>query len=163
MHSVVDKRMLFLAPEILWSGMSLAIFTGLLVLTISESVKGNDNDKMMKSMLAMVSLGFGEIVGSLSIGQVIDRAGNKTTSVITLMLIIVQTVLTLSFVRSGTYGFLVFVMMFVWGLQDSVVNTHISEILGFEFEDNTRSFSVFNIIQSVGIFTYLTSEAYVKS
>ena len=154
--------MLFLAPEILWSGMCLAIFT-LLVLTISESVKGNDNDKMMKSMLAMVSVGFGEIVGSLSIGQVIDRAGNKTTSVITLMLIIVQTVLTLYFVRSSTYGFLVFVMMFVWGLQDSIVNTHISEILGFEFEDNTRPFSVFNIIQSVGTFTYLTSEAYVKS
>ena len=159
----VDKRMLFLAPEILWSGMSLAIFTGLLVLTISESVKGNENDKMMKSMLAMVSLGFGEIVGSLSIGQVIDRAGNKLTSVITLILIIVQTVFTLSFVSSGTYGSLVFIMMFVWGLQDSVVNTHISEILGFEFEDNTRPFSVFNIIQSVGIFTYLTSEAYVKS
>ena len=129
----VDKRMLFLAPEILWSGMSLAIYTGLLVLTISESVTGNENDKMMKSMLAMVSLGFGEIVGSLSIGQVIDRAGNKLTSVITLILIIVQTVLTLSFVRTGTYGYLVFIMMFVWGLQDSVVNTHISEILGFEF------------------------------
>jgi len=117
----------------------------------------------MKSMLAVVSLGFGEIVGSLSIGQVIDRAGNMTTSAITLILIIVQTFLTLSFVRSGTYGSLVFIMMFVWGLQDSVVNTHISEILGFEFEDNTRSFSVFNIIQSIGIFTFLTSEAYVKS
>ena len=102
-------------------------------------------------MLAVVSLGFGEIVGSLSIGQVIDRAGNLTTSAITLLLIILQTFLTLSFVRSGTYGSLVFIMMFVWGLQDSVVNTHISEILGFEFEDNTRPFSVFNICQCIAM------------
>jgi len=49
--------------------MSLAIFTGLLVLTIADKVGGDDpNEKLMKSMLAMVSLGFGEIFGSLSIG-----------------------------------------------------------------------------------------------
>ncbi len=61
--------MRYLAPEILWAGMSLAIFTGLLVLTIADKVGGDDpNEKLMKSMLAMVSLGFGEIFGSLSIG-----------------------------------------------------------------------------------------------
>jgi len=66
---LTDKRMMYLAPEILWAGMSLAIFTGLLVLSIAEAVGGDDpNEKLMKSMLAMVSLGFGEICGSLTIG-----------------------------------------------------------------------------------------------
>jgi predicted MFS family arabinose efflux permease len=38
-------------------------------------------------MYVMASLGIGEIVGSLLIGQVIDHLGHKVTSVITLMLI----------------------------------------------------------------------------
>jgi hypothetical protein len=37
----MDRKMLYLAPEILWSGMSLAIYTGLLVLSISDTVKGD--------------------------------------------------------------------------------------------------------------------------
>jgi len=87
---LIDKRMMYLAPEILWAGMSLAIFTGLLVLSISETIKGNDpNEKLMFSMLTMISLGFGEIIGSLSIGQVIDKAGNNMTSKITIGLIII--------------------------------------------------------------------------
>lgn len=66
---IVDKRMLYIAPQILWSGISLAIFTGLLPTMLSDSVKTKDtNEKMMKSMMAMVSLGFGEIVGSIGIG-----------------------------------------------------------------------------------------------
>ena len=48
--------------------MSLAIYTGLLVFSISETVQGDNQEKLMKSMLAVISLGFGEIIGSLGIG-----------------------------------------------------------------------------------------------
>jgi hypothetical protein len=67
---IIDKRMLYLAPQILWAGMSLAIFTGLLGVQISDSVQedASNNEKLKKTMLAMISLGFGEIFGSLSIG-----------------------------------------------------------------------------------------------
>jgi hypothetical protein len=42
----------------------------------------------MKSMFSMVSLGIGEIIGSLLIGQVIDKVGNRVTSLITVTLIV---------------------------------------------------------------------------
>lgn len=51
-------------------------------------------------MYAMVCLGVGEIFGSLSIGYVIDKAGNKITSLITVGLIALQTLLTVWFIYS---------------------------------------------------------------
>lgn len=112
-------------------------------------------------MYAMICLGVGEIVGSLSIGYVIDKAGGRITTLITIALISLQTLLTVWFIYDASYGVIVFVVTFVWGLQDAVVNTHMSEVLGFEYEDNVRPFSVFNIVQSLTIFTFLTAEAYV--
>jgi hypothetical protein len=67
------------------------------------------------------------------------------------------------FIYSWTYGPLVFVLTFIWGVQDAVVNTHMSEVLGFEFEDNTRPFSVFNVVQSGTIFLFLVLEAFVTT
>jgi MFS family permease len=83
-----SKKMRYVIPEIAWAGISLAIITAVIVPIVSTSVGGDDlNEKLIKSMFAMVCLGIGEIVGSLIIGQVIDRKGNKPTSIITLILI----------------------------------------------------------------------------
>jgi hypothetical protein len=39
-----------------------------------------------------------------------------------------------------------------------------SELLGFEFQpDNVRPFAVFNIVQSMTIFTFLVIEAYIDT
>lgn len=54
-------------------------------------------------------------------------------------------------------------MIFLWGLQDSVVNTHMSEILGFEFDDKVKPYSIFNIIQSISVFAFLSIEAFVRT
>ncbi len=43
------------------------------------------------------------------------------------------------------------------------MNTHMSEVLGFEFDDNVRPYSVFNIMQSITVFTFLSIEAFIKT
>lgn len=70
---------------------------------------------------------------------------------------------TLFFISSQTYGFLAFLMTFAWGLQDALINTQLTELLGFEFDDNTRPFSCFNIFQSLSLFVFLSCEAFVKT
>jgi hypothetical protein len=66
---MVSPKMLLILPEIAWAGISLAIYTGLLVPMISDSIPYTDNnEQLMKSMFSMVSLGIGEIIGSLLIG-----------------------------------------------------------------------------------------------
>jgi MFS family permease len=85
----VSKKMLYLVPQLIWSGLSLSVITGVLVPLVSSSVLGalDINEKLMKAMYSMTCLGVGEVLGSLSIGQVIDRKGNKPTSIIALILI----------------------------------------------------------------------------
>jgi len=57
---------------------------------------------------------------------------------------------------------MVFGMTFLWGFADSGVNTHLSEILGFEFENNVEPYSIFNLIQSLSVFVVLIIEAFIK-
>lgn len=58
---------------------------------------------------------------------------------------------------------MVFGMTFIWGFADSGVNTHLSEILGFEFENNVEPYSVFNLVQSMAVFVMLIVAAFVKT
>ncbi len=89
--------MRWVLPEIVWAGISLAIYTGLLVTIISKTVEGT-GEELMRSMYAMICLGIGEIVGSFVVGQVIDRKGNKVTTYLTVALILLQTILMLWFI-----------------------------------------------------------------
>lgn len=57
-------------PQLLWIGMSIAIYTGILVPMINLSLRDvpTYNARFEKSMFAMVAFGVGEIVGGLLIG-----------------------------------------------------------------------------------------------
>ena len=53
-------------------------------------------------------------------------------------------------------------MTFIWGFSDGIVNTHVQDILGFEFApDNVRPYSIFNSLQSVVVFVFLIIESAV--
>jgi hypothetical protein len=65
----------------MWSGISLAVMVGMLVFMVSDSVQSNDpNNRMMKGILTLIPLGFGEILGSMGIGKIVDSFGSKTAS-----------------------------------------------------------------------------------
>ena len=85
----------------------------------------------------MVALGFGEMLGGLFIGYIIDRWGNKTAAYSNMMLIAFQTAITIEYIYAYEYGWLAFFMSFVWGFTDSANCTHTSEMLGFEFDNNS--------------------------
>jgi predicted MFS family arabinose efflux permease len=72
----------------------------------------------------MVALGFGEIFGSLTMGIILDKKGNKFGTVIILGIIIVMIPITLLHIYLSKYGVLTFVMTFMWGYMDSSANTH---------------------------------------
>jgi len=66
---LMSPKMVKLLPYIVWTGVSLAIYTGLLIPMIVETIPNDSEDQqMMKSLFSMVSLGIGEIVGALFIG-----------------------------------------------------------------------------------------------
>jgi predicted MFS family arabinose efflux permease len=68
------------------------------VLMMSQTLGGDENYQFKWSMLAMVGLGIGEIVGGLSIGYVVDRCGTKTAIVCNFITTIFMIAVTLAFI-----------------------------------------------------------------
>ena len=76
----------------------------------------NESEQFMKSMIAMVALGFGEIIGANLQGRVIDRIGFKPTCIINMILVLLATMFVLNFIYIGRFTYFAFVMTFMWGL-----------------------------------------------
>ena len=105
-------------------------------------------------MIPMVVFGVGEVCGCIFIGQMIDNHGSKVVSIINVSIIIVMTFVTLAFLGINEFNLLAFLMTFLWGVQDATVNTHCFEICGFEFDNNTEPYSLFNFAQAMGVFFF---------
>lgn len=105
-------------------------------------------------MLAMVSLGFGEIAGAIFMGVVVDKLGTKKSSFINVALVFIQTVAVLAYLYINEFNALAFVMTFCWGLQDSSMSIHLDAILGFEFDSNKEPFSIDVLLESLCVFSF---------
>ncbi len=128
----------------MWTAMSLSYYSGILVFEISCSIDNltcgqtDPSGTNEKAMLAMVALGVGEMLGGQLIGQIIDFKGSKAACLANSFIMIILTACTLSFLIVNQYNILVFLTTFMWGFQDSAVNTHSQEVLGFEFSQETE-------------------------
>ena len=66
---------------------------------------------------------------------------------------------TFAFLGVYEYSWLAYLMTFTWGLQDSAVNTHVFEMLGFEFDNNSDAFAIYSLVQSIMSFIFQLSQA----
>ncbi|CDW72896.1 major facilitator superfamily protein [Stylonychia lemnae] len=113
---IKSKRMLPLIPQLIWVGISIAVYSGIFVIIIIDTqTKGDDQQKFSNSMLALVSLGAGEIAGSILSGWMIDKYGNKKTVIMNIFLVFIQTCLMIAFLIEYKYSWLTFVLTFTWG------------------------------------------------
>lgn len=72
----------------------------------------------------MVAFGFGEVIGGLAIGIIIDKIGSKKTSIINAITILILVNVTALSIHSERYDWITFLMCFLWGFQDSSLNIH---------------------------------------
>eukprot|EP00347_Sterkiella_histriomuscorum_P010332 403376713 len=158
----MSKRMRRLIPQLFWTGISIAYYSSALTPMITDTMKGSDN-KLEKSMIAMVTFGIGEVAGGIIIGQIIDRRGSKYVSIVNTAIVLIMTFVTLSFLGINQFNMLAFLMTFMWGIQDATVNTHCFEILGFEFDNNYEPFCIFNLAQALGVFFFQIIESSLDS
>lgn len=113
-------------------------------------------------MLAMVLFGVGEVLGCFFVGYFIDKFGSKFAVLVNLLIILAMSGVTFAFIMIYEFNSLAWIMCFLWGFQDSAVNTHTSEMLGFEFDDNYTPFSLFNVWQSLSCFIFQIIAAYIN-
>lgn len=93
-----NNRMLWFLPQLLWTGVSIAYYSGILVTVISDSVVGPESEQQYKSVLAMIAFGCGEVLGCFFIGFIIDKLGSKRSSFFILGIIIIMTVVSVIFI-----------------------------------------------------------------
>ena len=93
----------------------------------------------------------------------IDNYGSKVVSAINVIIIIVMTFVTLAFLGINEFNLLAFLMTFLWGVQDATVNTHCFEICGFEFDNNSEPYSLFNMAQAAAVFIFQIIESAIDS
>jgi predicted MFS family arabinose efflux permease len=68
------------------------------------------------SMLAMVALGAGEIVGSITMGLIVDHIGAKKSSLFNMMFIASATLVVVIYISEDEYNWVAFLMTFLWGV-----------------------------------------------
>ena len=67
-------------------------------------------------MLAMVALGVGEIIGSQSVGLIVDKVNSKKAVLFNLLMISLMLVFTFAYLGVYSYSWLAFAMTFLWGV-----------------------------------------------
>ncbi len=113
-----------------------------------------ENLKFQDSMMAMMSLGVGEVLGGIIMGWVVDKFGTKLSCFVNIVNIFLASTLVIFYLYVDTYSWLAYLMTFVWGWQDSCISIHIDTILGFEFESTKEPFSIDSFIESLTVFTF---------
>jgi len=151
-----NRRFLYLIPQLAWTGISIAYYSGNLVEMMSAAIGGTDTNYQFKwSMLAMVGFGLGEIFGSFFIGFIVDKYGSKTAILTNILIIVLMFGVTIAFIVDFHFNALAWIMCFLWGFQDSAVNTQVQEVLGFEFDNaSSEPFSIYNILQCLACFIF---------
>jgi predicted MFS family arabinose efflux permease len=115
-------------------------------------------------MMAMVVFGIGEMCGCFLAGWLIDKKGSKFMSRLNIAFIAFAVLSILLYPSSTECRLYSLVMTFMWGFQDSAVNTQLSEVLAFQLtqtdphqdksNDSAEAFSVFNMIQAFSVFLF---------
>ena len=121
---LINPRMVKLLPLITVSSFSQAIYAAILVPLMTDTIEANpqtmDWDEATRNkycLLALVGLGFGEIVGAFGVGKIMDNIGNKASLLLCLICVFVATAAALAFIF--TYSFtlwLATIMTFTWGV-----------------------------------------------
>lgn len=72
----------------------------------------------------MICFGFGEVIGGIIMGLVIDKMGSKVGAIKNVFIALAMTSSTYYSTNRLTYDWMTFVMCFIWGYLDGAINIH---------------------------------------
>jgi Na+/melibiose symporter-like transporter len=126
---LVSDVMRPLIPLILAHGFSLSIFSVLFVPFMTYHMQGqnySDQYQNYLALLATVSFGVGEIIGSFIWGTITDKCSTKITILSNLMIFFFANVVLFAFNYHGNFSLLfASLMTFTYGMQDAAIAVYI--------------------------------------
>ena len=92
---LASRRMWWLLPQILWTGVSIAFYSGNLVELISFSLQADTQAlQFQKAMIAMVFFGVGEILGCFFIGFIVDKISSRKAALFNVGIVVLMIAVT---------------------------------------------------------------------
>ena len=105
----------------------LAYWSGFIVIIVALTVPDESRDeKDAAGLLALSVLGFGEVVGAIVSGLIIDNISSKAGVFFNILTIIICWACTYSILKLNQRGPLVNIFSFSWGLMDGSISTHVA-------------------------------------
>jgi len=120
-----SNKMMLLNPLMVWNGMSVAAYSGMVPLIILLQLNNDpnyiiqnlsDTQKASKTLQAMIAFGFGEIIGGLLMGKLFDHFGPRKANFFNVLILLMTFSVTLYGLSELRYGWITFLMTFVWGV-----------------------------------------------
>lgn len=121
------------------------------------------NKKLEYSLLAMIPLGLGEVLGGFMLGFVIDKWNQKAGVAFCILTAAVALALVLGWIGLWKFYPLAFIVTFFWGIHDSAFVNFLNCVLGFEFDSKIIPFSIFKFLQSLFTFVFLVADSYLNT
>lgn len=107
---------------------------------------------MSKALWGMVVFGCGEVVWGFIHGIIIDKIGSRKTVYVNTLIMFIMALTAILSVWNNKFDWLSFLMCFLWGCNDSAVNVYIYQVNGFEFENASDPFAVWNVLMGLSNF-----------
>ena len=145
-------------PQIIYSGASVAYWTGFLTPITNQVLKNyypNQSEQfyLKYCCFSLMFFGFGSVVSSIVMGYIIDCTSSKKAIVFNLVCLAFTLVVQVNNIWNNDYKFAI-LATFTWGFQDGAIKTHSFQMLANEFDSQNDPFSIFLFVQgfSCGIF-----------
>ena len=95
--------MRWLLPQIFWTGISIAYWSGLVTIIIVRTIPDEDSSQqLIQSLLALSVLGAGEMVGSLAMAQIVDKISNKAGVLTNVICVFVVWIFSFFMIKENT-------------------------------------------------------------
>lgn len=115
---MVSKKMMLMNGQMFWSGISIAIYGGLLTPILVLELKDtdlDDNHKTAKALIGMTTFGAGQFSSALIMGVVNDKLGSKTTCFLNCIFVAACGGMVIYSLTRLEYDYVSFLMCYLWG------------------------------------------------
>ena len=142
------------------AGLIGAIVAGFIPKVVANIVE--QEDKLIKVINCLFVFGIGQIVGSVTIGKVIDKLGDRF-AILFIMAVSISSFVTMLFAHLlESFTFFWYISSFALGVTGVWMNTYNGVVVGSEFEKQSEAFGCMNFSQSYIVFLVLIAESLIK-
>jgi len=133
-----------------------AVFIPMMVTILRSDTNIDERYRLNKGFLAMIPLGFAQVLGSMIFGRILDKFKHKIALFVMFATCITAYCFAFGLLLEWDFSQpLIYPMVFLFGLMDSFWSIFIQVVCGFEFDSKTIPFSVSKVVQSLSFLVFL--------